>query len=456
MQGIMKTLYLSLLLVVSCGLVTAADKLPNVVIIFADDLGYADVGYHGSPDMVTPHIDSIARNGVQFSAGYVTAPVCGPSRAGLRTGIYQNRFGAEDNPGPYKRSKDVTIGIPTEMNTMSERMKALGYRTCMIGKSHTGNGHEFHPLSSGYDEFFGFINGASNYRIDKQFGKKLNQEWNPIMRGRERVEVDDYLTNVFGDEAAAFINRSKDKPFFLYVPFNAIHGPIQATDEDLERFKSIKDKKRRIAVAMNYNLDLNVGKILSALKDNSLGKNTLIFFLSDNGGKPDGNHSFNTPLRGKKAQLWDGGIRIPFCMQWPAQVKGGRKVDIPAISMDLLPTVVAAAGGSVEKKIDGLNLLPLLCGKKKTLPERYLYWRFNKAWAIRDAEWKLIKPLESNTPKLFNIAKDISESEDLYKKKPEIAQRMQKAYDKWSSGLMPKLWGWDSSFPVHDPSMGAE
>ncbi len=429
-------------------------KRPNVVLIFADDLGYADVGYHGSSDMVTPNIDSIARNGAQFAAGYVSAPVCGPSRAGLRTGCYQTRFGAEDNPGPYKVSKDVKIGIPSEMKTMSERMKELGYVTGMIGKSHTGNAPEFHPNSSGYDEFFGFINGASNYRSDGRFGKKINQNENPILRQHERVEETEYLTDAFGREAVSFINRHAKEPFFLYVPFNAIHGPMQATDPDLSMFRYIKDEKRRLAVAMNFNMDQNIGKIMTALRKNGLEDNTMVIFLSDNGGKPKGNASLNTPLRGRKGQLWDGGIRIPFCMQWPAQIKSGQKIDIPIISLDILPTIVTAAGGKVEDKIDGVNLIPLVTGKEKKLADRYIYWRFNRAWAIRDAEWKLIKDRAAKNPQLFNIALDISESRDLYSERPEVAKRLQDKYNSLNSEMMPKQWGWDKSFPVYDPGMG--
>jgi len=444
--------WIALAILASALCAAGADAQPNVVILFADDLGYADVGYHGSPDMVTPHIDSIAKNGVQFSAGYVTAPVCGPSRAGLRTGIYQNRFGAEDNPGPYKAREDVKIGIPTEMRTMSERMKELGYMTGMVGKSHTGNGREFHPNSSGYDEFFGFINGASNYLLDRH----PNQPHNPLMRQRERVNETEYLTDVFGREAVAFIDRHHERPFFLYVPFNAIHGPMQAADHDLAMCRHIEDEKRRLAVAMNFNLDQNVGRILTALRKHGIEENTLVFFLSDNGGKPKGNGSLNTPLRGQKGQLWDGGIRVPFCMQWPAQVNGGQKLDFPVISMDLLPTAVDAAGGKVEEGLDGVSLVPFVTGRKSAPGNRYLYWRFNRGWAIRDSQWKLIGERGWKQPQLFRVADDVSESEDLFAKRPKIAKRLQDAYDAWDATLMDKLWGWDKSFPVHDPGMGAE
>jgi len=426
----------------------AETRRPNVVVIMADDLGYGDVSYRGGADSVTPNIDTLGRNGVQFSAGYVTAPVCGPSRAGLLTGLYQNRFGFEDNPGPYRRSEDVKIGIPEAVKTLPERMKELGYVTGFVGKSHTGDGPEFQPLSNGFDEYFGFNNGASNYRPDGKWGTKINQPTNPIYRGSEKVEESEYLTDAFGREAVAFIDRHRDKPFFLYLPFNAIHGPQQATDQDLEKFKDEPDKKRQLALAMTSALDRNVGRVLEALRKNGLEEDTLVVFLSDNGGKPKDNGSFNTPLRGEKTQLWDGGIRVPFCLQWPTRVKGGRKLDFPVISLDLLPTIVSAAGGSVEKDLDGVDLLPFVSGA--AAPERTLKWRFNRAWAIRDKEWKLIQANDGEALQLFRLAEDISETRDLAAEHPEIVKRLQADYAAWDATLMPKLWGWDKSFPVFD------
>ena len=437
----------------STALAATTPARPNVVVILADDLGYADVGYRNSPDMVTPNIDAIARKGVQFSTGYVTAPVSGPSRAGFLSGLYQNRFGFEDNPGPCRLREDVKIGIPKTVKTLPERMKALGYVTGMFGKHHTGDDPQFHPVNSGFDEFFGFINGASNYRSDGKWGTKINQASNPIYHGLEKVEEKEYLTDAIGREAVSFIDRHKAEPFFLYVPFNAIHGPQQGTDQDIEKFKAVTDKKRCLALAMNYALDRNVGLVMEALRKHGLEENTLVVFFSDNGGKPKDNGSLNTPLRGEKGQLWEGGIRTPFCMQWPAKVKGGRTLDFPVTSLDILPTAVMAAGGKVEAGVDGANLLPLVTGEA-TPPERTLFWRFNRSWAIRDGEWKLIN--DNGTPHLFHIAQDASEAHDLYAQKPDIAKRLQAAYEAWSGTLMPKLWGWDKSFPVFDPKMKGE
>ena len=420
---------------------------PNVVVILADDLGYADTGYQGSPDMVTPHVDSIARSGVRFSAGYVTAPVCAPSRAGFLSGIYQNRFGFEDNPGPYRLREDVKIGIPKTVKTLPERMKAMGYATGMVGKSHTGDDPQFLPIHNGFDEFFGFNNGASNYRSDGKWGTKINQPSNPIYRGLEKVEETEYLTDAFGREAVSFIDRHHAEPFFLYLAFNAIHGPQQATDQDLEKFKDVTDKKRQLALAMNYALDRNVGRVMEALRKNGIEENTLVIFFSDNGGKQKDNGSLNTPLRGEKGQLWEGGIRIPFCLQWPAKVKSGRTLDFPVTGLDLLPTIVTAAGGKAEAGLDGIDLMPLVTGLAEPR-NRTLYWRFNRAWAVRDSEWKLVN--EGGSPHLFRIADDIGETRDLYAEQPDVVKRLQGDYDTWNGTLMPKLWGWDKSFPVFD------
>lgn len=428
--------------------VHGATAKPNVVVILADDLGYADTGYQGSPDMMTPHIDSIARSGVRFSAGYVTAPVCAPSRAGFLSGMYQTRYGFEDNPGPYRLRADVKIGIPKTVKLLPERMKALGYVTGMVGKSHTGDDPEFLPINSGFDEFFGFNNGASNYRTDGRWGKAVNQPSNPIFRGRQKVEESEYLTDALGREAVSFIDRHHDQPFFLYLAFNAIHGPQQATDQDVEKFSSVIDKKRQLALAMNLALDRNVGRVLEALRKHGLETNTLVVFFSDNGGKPNNNGSLNTPMRGEKGQVWDGGIRVPFCLQWPAQVKGGRTLEFPVTSLDLLPTIVTAAGGKVDG-VDGINLIPLVTGETEP-PNRALYWRFNRAWAVRDSEWKLVKVKEGGLPHLFHIAQDTSETNDLYAQQPDVVKRLQTAYDTWDATLAPKLWGWDKSFPLFD------
>ncbi len=417
---------------------TRPERRPNIVVLFADDLGYGDVGYQGCTEVPTPHIDSIAENGVTFSCGYVTAPVCGPSRAGLMTGRYQNRFGFEDNPGPFRQREDVLVGTPLDQANMAERFKALGYVTGMIGKWHEGKDPRIEPHNRGFDEWFGFNNGASEYFVRENPKKMLVRNGKPVEAEHQ------YLTGAFGREAVAFIERHKASPFFLFVPFNAVHGPLQAIEEQKERFAKIENEKRRTTAAMLWSMDRNVGKILTALREQGLEENTLVFFLSDNGGKPGGNYSYNAPLRGEKGQLLEGGIRIPFCAQWKGRLPAGKRVDFPVISLDILPTALAAAGAAVPDGIDGIDLVPHVLGNKPT-PERALYWRFLFQWAVRDAEWKLVKT--KNDPEmLFHISEDMCEKSDLIGTHPEIAARLRKAHDTWATTLMKPQWGWQPAF----------
>jgi len=419
---------------------------PNIVVLFADDLGYGDVGYQGCTEVPTPNIDSIAKNGVVFSCGYVTAPVCGPSRAGLMTGRYQNRFGFEDNPGPFRQRKDVLVGTPLDEKNMAERLKAHGYVTGMVGKWHEGKDPRIEPHNRGFDEWFGFNNGASEYFVRDNPKKMLVRNGEPVKAEHQ------YLTGALGREAVAFVERcaaadlssQSSKPFFLFVPFNAVHGPLQAIEQQKERFGAIQNEKRRTTAAMLWSLDRNVGKILAALRKHGLEKNTLVFFLSDNGGKPGGNYSYNTPLRGEKGQLLEGGIRVPFCMQWEGKLPAGTRVDFPVISLDILPTALAAAGAAIPDGLDGIDLVPHVLGKKPG-PERILHWRFLYQWAVRDTEWKLVKP-KNETEMLFRISEDMCEKNDLIRTHPEIATRLRQAHEAWAATLMKPQWGWQPAF----------
>jgi arylsulfatase A-like enzyme len=439
-----KTLLTSAVVAASCSFmpaVVSAEEKPNILLIFADDLGYGDAGYQGGKTVPTPNIDSIAHNGVQFVAGYVTAPVCSPSRAGLLSGRYQNRFGSEDNPGPFGATVDTIPGIPPSEKTIGERMQALGYHTGWIGKQHQGKHPRNNPTKRGFNEFYGFNNGAANYFKHKR-----------LVRGTKPItNAKGYLTDMFGNEAVDFINRNHKKPFFLYVPFNAVHGPLQAPPKLVKKYAKFKPAKRQKLLAMLDSMDQNIGKMIKALKKNNIYKNTLIIFLSDNGGKPKGNFSFNTPLRGTKGQLFEGGIRIPFCMQWPDKIKAGSKYTDAVISLDVMPTSIAAAGGKVNPawKLDGVNLLPYITGQKKGAPHKYLYWRFNFSWGIRDNDWKLVFVKGKKAPMLFNIAKDMCEKKNLIKAKPEVAAKLKKQFDQWASGMMKPQWGWQPSIVGH-------
>ena len=438
-------LSVSALVLPGCTNLNEAKKTPNIILIFADDLGYADVGYHGCPDIATPNIDSIAKNGASFSAAYVTAPVCGPSRAGLLTGRYQQRFGFEDNPGPLCKTPDTKIGIPDSEAIIAERLKAYGYKSAFIGKHHSGKENENNPVHRGFDFFFGFDDGASTYFIGEN-------EKGILKRGLKSAgQEDEYLTDAFGRETVSFIKQNKDNPFFIYLSFNAVHAPMEAPDFLLKKYAHIKNPVRRSLAAMLHSLDENVGKILNTLKSCGIEENTLIIFTSDNGGAGErSNYSNNTPLRDLKTSMYEGGLRVPFCIQWKNRIPADQSFDLPISSLDILPTIINACGGKVDKSwnLDGRNLLPVLENKNIDFPERCLYWRFLHGWAIRDNTWKLVKPWGGSNwdtnqkTELYHIALDIGEQNNVIDQYPEEAQRLQKVWDKWSSTLKEPQWGW--------------
>lgn len=426
--------------VICCSSAGAADapRRPNVVIIIADDLGYADIGAQGlSKDVKTPHIDSIARNGVRFTNGYVTCPVCSPSRAGFFTGRYQQRFGHEGNPGQGQGGAR-NFGLPVNQVTLADEMKRAAYVTGMSGKWHLGNAPEYRPLKRGFDEFYGFLGGAHTYVVAVA---PAGQGTNAIRRGDTPVEEKEYLTEAITREAVAFIDRHKAKPFFLYVPYNAVHTPMQAPAKYVERFADEKNPRRKMMLAMLSALDDGVGQILSKLREAGVEEDTLVVFFTDNGGPTPSNSSINTPLRGVKATVWEGGIRVPFMMQWKGRIPEARVIDHPVITLDLFPTILAAAGAEARKdlKLDGVNLLPWLEGKAQGRPHETLYWRFKPQWAVRDGDWKLMSTGEGGA-KLFDLAKDPGEATDLLKDKPDIAKRLQEKYDAWNAQNIEPLW----------------
>ncbi len=432
----------------TAALAGAEIRKPNILVLFADDLGYGDVGYNGCTDIPTPNIDSLAGNGVVLANGYSSCAVCGPSRAGLLSGRYQNRMGFEDNPGPFRQTEDTKLGFPLDQKTFADRMKALGYATGMVGKQHDGIGPEYNPVNRGFDEFYGFNNGATDYFKPSK-----------LVRGLEPIQMEqDYITDAFGDEAADFIRRhastdsAEANPFFLYVAFNAPHGPMHAKPEHLEKFKHIKDKTRRTYAGMVYSMDENIGKVLGALREQRLEEDTLIFFLSDNGG-PENIAADNGNLRGWKGEFYDGGIHVPYVVQWKGKLPAGSTYEHPVISLDILPTAVTAARGKIDPswKLDGVNLLPYLAGNMKNPPHNELYWRFLFQNSIRTPEWKLVKVKEKDGGKvhdwqLFKITDDPGEKNNVIKEFPEVADQLLKKHERWSNSLPDPQWGWQPTF----------
>ncbi|MFT5128034.1 MAG: arylsulfatase A-like enzyme [Rhodothermales bacterium] len=400
---------------------------PNIILILADDLGTNDV----SPTL-TPQIDAIAQAGVRCAQAYATAPVCAPSRAGLLTGRYQQSFGFEDNPGPFRRSPDIEVGLDLGQKTIADRLKALGYATGMVGKWHDGKSAAYQPPARGFDEFYGFNNGAQRY-LD------VDSSQTPMMRGTQpEKHGKGYLTTSFGREAAAFVDRHKDEPFFLYLSFNAPHGPLTATPEYLAKFAGVKNNKRRRYLAMVAAMDDAVGELRAKLAEHELTGDTLLVFTSDHGAvKGQGD---NGALRAGKGTLYEGGLRVPLYFAWPKGLPAGGRVEEPVTLLDLLPTFVAAAGGDV--KVDGANLLPKLRSESSSRPHARLHWRQNEMWAIRDGDWKLVKDRGMGGPQLFNLATDPSEKANLAKSDPERVSELRSSHEAWEKSVERPRFGW--------------
>jgi arylsulfatase A-like enzyme len=412
----------------------AEQRPPNVVILLADDAGYADFSFQGSREFLTPHIDRIAREGIRFTSGYASGMLCSPARAGLLTGQYQNRFGHEFNV-PHFYSEE--IGLPTSEVTMADLMRDAGYRNAAFGKWHLGYADHFHPLSRGFDDYYGFLEGSRTYWPIQ--GNQLNR----LLDGRAPVpERFDYMTDELGRAAAEYITNHRDAAFFLYVAFNAVHTPMHAPEEDLSQFPHIADTRRRTLAAMTRAMDRAVGNILDALDAHGLAENSLVIFLGDNGGPIRGNASNNAPLRGAKQHPFEGGIRVPFAMRWPARLPRGVDYHHPVISLDLLPTALAAAGADVKspKQLDGANLLPYLTGVIMGTPHHTLYWRNGARKAVRDGNLKLVVDGTGAPPMLFDLSQDIGEQTDLAPQRPEDVVRLLTRLAAWEQQLVPPRW----------------
>ncbi len=405
---------------------------PNVVLVLADDLGFADLGVHGATDVRTPHIDSIAARGVRFTDAYVPGCVCSPTRAGLLTGRYPQRFGHERN---LRHPFPPGAGLPVGEKTLADCLKAVGYATGIVGKWHLGIESAFFPLARGFDEFFGFLYGDHSYLDwDAEPG-------NPVYRQDQPVVESTYLTDAFTREAVSFIDRHRDGPFFLYLAYSAPHDPLEAPQAYLDRFPAIADPRRRTFAAMLSALDDGVGAVLDRLRVHGIEDETLVIFLSDNGGIPAENTSRNDPFRGQKGHLYEGGIRVPFLAQWPGRFPAARIETRPVSALDLFTTALAAAGGSPpgDRIIDGVNLLPYLDGSNPGAPHRILFWKYGSPAAVRKGAWKLVK-VGSNPSQLFDLASDPGEQTDLAASRPDVVAELEADLAVWKAELVPPLW----------------
>ena len=419
------------------------ERPPNIVLLLADDAGFADFGFQDAPDpdlaSLTPHIDSIAHDGVRFTDFYVSGCVCSPSRAGLLTGRYQQRFGHETNIPPGY----MDGGLALEERTVADRLRGLGYRTACIGKWHLGYPEPFHPNERGFDVFYGCLQGSRSY-----YPMKNPTPHRVLLDNRTPTAEGGYITDRLGEAAVRFIGENRQRPFLLYLSFTAPHGPLEPRPEDLPALESIEKKKRRRYAGLVKALDDNVGLVLEALERNGLADDTLVIFTNDNGGQTQ-TGAINTPLKGRKGMLLEGGIRVPCGARWPGHVEPGRVANEPVIALDLLPTFVTLAGGQLDEawNLDGRDIVDVLCGPGDPgLQERPLFWRHGGPGgdgAVRLGHWKLHWPERANgtAAALYDLSNDIGETEDLSAQHPEILARLVALFHDWERALVDPRWG---------------
>ncbi|HLO79837.1 MAG TPA: sulfatase-like hydrolase/transferase [Chitinophagaceae bacterium] len=424
---------------------------PNIIIILTDDQGYGDVGFNGCTDIPTPNIDRIAKNGVVFRNAYVSYAVCAPSRAGLLTGRYQDRFGYSRNP--LYKPFDPEMGLALTEQMLPAFLQQSGYVTMGIGKWHLGVYETYRPWKRGFNEYFGFLGGGhryfpKEYNIANQDSAKNEGESyrTKLIRNEKVVEESEYLTDALSREAVSFIDRNKTQPFFLYLAYNAPHAPLQAPEKYLDRFSQIKDPKRKTYAAMVSAVDDGVGEVLSKLQHLNLTNNTIVIFLSDNGGPEQDNSSDNGPLRGGKSSLYEGGIRVPFAVQWPSQIKAGSEYRSPVISLDIFGTIAANIAGAPAPKnpLDGVDLLPYLKGTRKGAPHEFLFWRQydqNRNAVVHQSGMKMVL-LSDTKVELYDLKTDLGEQTDLVDKNRSLVADFEKQRKKWEANMIaPVIWG---------------
>lgn len=423
----------------------SAARPPNLIVIMTDDQGYGDVGFNGCRDIPTPHLDSIAAAGVRFTNGYVTYAVCSPSRAGLLSGRYPQRFGHERNPAWQPRNP--ATGLPLSETLLPAALGRVGYVSGLVGKWHLGAHPRFHPLERGFNEFFGHLGGGARYFPAELTLDDPTQARNEaesyrlrIRRGHAAVQTTKYLTDEFSDEAVRFVERHHERPFFLYLAYNAPHAPLQATEEYLARFPHITDPKRRTYAAMVAAVDDGVGRLLAKLREHQIEDGTLVVFLSDNGGPEQDNASDNGPLRGQKGSPWEGGIRVPFAAQWPGRIPAGLVYDHPVVSFDIFATIAALAQAPLDpqRPLDGVNLLPYLTGEQTGAPHEAVYLRmFDRGvFAVRSGDSKLVIPQRDAAPQLFDLRRDLAESRNVADARPDELARLERLRTAWHARLV--------------------
>jgi arylsulfatase A-like enzyme len=409
---------------------------PNIIAIIIDDAGYVDFGFMGSKDLETPNIDKLAKSGVIFTDAHVSATVCGPSRAGIMTGRYQQRFGFEANHTGDKVTGD--IGLADNIPTIADVFKENSYKTIALGKWHLGATETDHPNKRGFDDFYGFLAGGRSY-----FPIKNPSKEHMLQNNGKKVKFDGYLTDVLGNRSVEFVEENKDEPFFMYLAYNAVHTPMHAKEEHLTKYKN---HPRQHLAAMTWSLDENIGKLVAKLKELNIYENTLIYFISDNGGA-NNNTAKNGVLKGWKGNKFEGGHRVPLIVSWPKEIKANQTFNGLTSSLDIFKTSIFAANIQSENtdKLDGVNLLPYLKKEKLGNPHNELFWRKLDESGARFNNYKLIK-LKDYGQVLYDLSNDISETNDVSKKDIKTLKLLNTKLSDWESKMMPPLWKEDKDW----------
>lgn len=480
-------------------------KKPNIVLIVADDLGKTDISLYGKPPIQTPNIDSIGLKGMTFTEGYITSPICAPSRAGMLTGRYQQRFGFECQPhdrypknriemfvyknliatgdwlvadqAEFPRFKDIMKnGMPPSEIMLSEILQKAGYRTGIAGKWHLGGGEHAIPINRGFDYQYGFYEAYSLYMADTSHPDIINQRHkdfsDPFIWGKGRsgncairknhnvIEEEYYLTDRIAQEANGFIDRNEDGPFFLYVPFLAPHTPFQATKAYYDKLEHIKDRNKRVYNAMIWQLDDAVGSIIEHLEQKGLMENTIIFFLSDNGGATYTEATDNAPLKGGKFTNFEGGLNVPFMVRWDGYVAPRTSYSEPVISMDVFASVLDLANVNYAdgRTLDGVSLLPVIIDSMNQPIHDKLCWRSGYNRAIRAGDWKLITDGLSGNEALYNLRNDKEEQHNLVLTHPDTVKQLKQMHADWESEMTDPKWPrvmdyrwWNGDEPYYFP-----
>lgn len=435
---------------------------PNIMLIFVDDLGYNDVSYNGATDIKTPNIDRIAEEGVVFSNGYVAHPFCGPSRAGLMTGRYPARFGMDENLA-YAPS-DPNHGLPADEKTVATYLNDAGYRTGLVGKWQLGAAPPFHPINRGFEYFYGFLAGGHDYfKIDTTTGINgiVDPYLLPINENRGATNFTGYLTDAFTEKAIDFIDESNDAPFFLYLAYNTPHTPLQAPERLILKYGDIENPERRTYLAMIDSLDQNIGKLLDKLESTGKRNNTLLFFVSDNGGvHPNEYHDYidwadNAPFRGGKSDFFEGGIRVPFIASWPDKWPQGKTYEHMVISLDITATALSLAQineAEIEKPLDGVNIAPFVQGNVNGTPHDALFWRQwhtneNKMlYAVRAGDAKLVKNTSEDKAMLFNLKADPAETQNIADNEPDAVTQLDNLWREWNNENLGNVFPQDAFY----------